>query len=798
MLNPQPANMQAVPHGFERYSQFINWRIVPDENKPGKNKKLPCKPDGKVINPHDPMNWLSAEQAACSNYPIGFVFSRSDPFWFLDLDGHLIDGRPSNYAAWAFEYFQGCAVEISHSGNGVHLFGYGAHVLPPDHGCKNIAGGLEFYTHGRFVALTGNGKSGSAWLDFSHKLGQFVGWANLQPRETATDGPGLAEDFPTTPDPAYTGPADDDALIALMIGSQGTFKSSYGSKAHPRDLWERNEQALAVHFAVSGRADKLPYDWSAADASLMWHLAFWTGRDASRMVRLFERSKLYRLSKYGGKGAYRMRGILKEGLKNKGVYNKAPVAPAMVTGDGSRAGTDPFAARPDSAVAAGDAGEGTGRRRQMDLAKQVEHFKGCVYVQAAHAVMVPDGRLIRPAVFNALYGGHTFQMQYDFGKPTTEAFTAFTENRMMRFPTAIDTCFRPDLEPSAMVDGKVNTWRTPAVDEAEGDVTPFLEHVARLVPLARDRSILLTYMQSLARNPGIKFQWAPVIQGVEGNGKSLLIRVLMRAVTKLYTHLPKASQLTEKFNSWLENRCFIGVEEIKVTDRREVLEDLKDAVTNDWIEIRGMQREKKMADNFTNWLFCTNHKDAIPVDENQRRYAIFFTAQQHKNDLIREGMDENYFIRLYDWLKAEGYRFVSHWLRHAPIVAEEFNPATVCQRAPATSSTVEAISVSLGRVEQTILEAVENEEPGFRDGWISTVALRRYLHDRGVRDLSPRKMADVVKSLGYEQRFKTTFTIAEEGNRSHVYRRIDKVGGDQFSFMIAQKYAVNASQLPVQ
>lgn len=787
MLNPQPANMQAVPNGFERYNQFINWRLVPDSTKPGKTKKLPCNPDGKVINPHDPMNWLSAEQAACSNHPIGFVFSRGDPFWFLDLDGHVDNGRLSNYAAWSLDYFQGCAVEISHSGKGLHLFGYGAHVLPADHGCKNVAGGLEFYTSGRFVALTGTDRRGTAWLDFSHKLGQFVGWANLQPPETGEDASGLAEDFPTTPDPAYTGPADDDALIALMTGSQGTFKSSYGSKAHPRDLWERNEQALALHFPATGRGDKLPYDWSAADASLMWHLSFWCGRDASRMVRLFERSRLYRPGKYEGKGAYRMRGILKEGLKNKGVYNRQVDAPAIVTGDDVRGGVDPFAARDGNAPSGAE--EATNIRSQLSLAGMVEHFKGCVYVKAAHAVMVPDGRLLRPAVFNATYGGHKFQMQHDFGKPTTEAFQAFTENRMMRFPKVWDTCFRPDLAPDAIVDDRINSWRPPVIDEVEGDVTPFLDHMAKLLPIVRDRSILLTYMQSLARNHGKKFQWAPVVQGVEGNGKSLLIRVLKYAVSEDYTHLPKASQITEKYNSWIEGNLFIGVEEIRVADRREVLEDIKDTVTNDIVETRGMNREKKMMNNYTNWLFCTNHKDAIPVDENQRRYAIFYTAQQHKRDLIKDGMNEAYFINLYNWLRFEdGYRFVAWWLRHSEIIAPEFDPATVCVRGPDTSSMKEAINVSLGRVEQSILEAVEVDEPGFRGGWISTWAANEWLKKHGVREVSARKLGDILQALGYHKVGRATRRIAEEGNTLPSLYRRDHAEGSVIDYCIAQKH----------
>lgn len=769
MLNRTPVNMHAVPTGLDRYRQFINWRLVPD-SLPGKFKKLPCDIHGNIINSHDPVFWLSADEASRSPHPIAFVFSDRDPFWFIDLDEAWDGANWSPLAQWCIGFFPGCAVEISYSGSGLHLFGVGSFSLPADHGCKNIKLGVELYTRGRFCALTGTQKAGNAWIDYSDRLAAFVVGAALTPREhvLAVDEEGSG------PDPRYTGPADDDELVRLMCASQGSLKSIFGAACHPRDLWEANRPALEAAFRPGSRRDDgLLFDWSSADASLMWHLAFWTGHDQARMARLFEKSKLYRPGKYEGKGAYRLPLVIAQGLRNAGVYDRpapglavVPVAPGAVAPSGAE----------------------RGGRSTMDLTKQVDHFTGCVYVQAAHAVMVPDGRLMRPVVFNASYGGFSFQMQHDGGRPTHEAFKAFTENRMMKFPSASDVCFRPDRKPGEMITGEVNTWVPPVIETASGDISPFLNHIMKMIPDQNDRRILFAYMQSLARNPGRKFQWAPVVQGVEGNGKSLLIRVLTYAVGQKYSHLPKASQITEKYNSWIEGRLFIGVEEIKVADRREVLEDLKDSVTNDWVEVRGMHQDKRMVNNFTNWLFCSNHKDAIPINADQRRYSIFFTAQQYVTDLKPVGFTNAYFVELYRWLReGGGYQAVAHWLRHAPIEATEYDPAGICQRAPATSSTIEAINVSLGRVEQEILEAVENKEPGFRDDWLSSLALATLLEKKGIRDLSRRKKGEILKSLGYDKVDRSTKIIMEEGGQPYLYRK-DGKQGSLIEFLIAQGY----------
>jgi hypothetical protein len=278
--------------------------------------------------------------------------------------------------------------------------------------------------------------------------------------------------------------------------------------------------------------------------------------------------------------------------------------------------------------------------------------------------MVPDGRMLKPPVFDAVFGGWKFEMQEDGGRPTLKPFEAFTASRAIRFPKARGTCFRPLAAPGAIIDGDVNVWVPPVIDMAEGDVSRFLDHVARLLPVERDRRILLSWMCAAVQRPGVKFQWAPVVQGVQGNGKSLLIRALVHAIGFQYSHLPKASQLTEKFNGYIEGKLFIGVEEIKIADRREVLEDLKDALTNDRIEIRGMGSEKRMADNVANWLFCTNYQDAVPIDPNERRYAPFFTAQQTVHEIARDGMGGSYFPDLYEWLREGGYSAVAWWLHH--------------------------------------------------------------------------------------------------------------------------------------
>ena len=200
------------------------------------------------------------------------------------------------------------------------------------------------------------------------------------------------------------------------------------------------------------------------------------------------------------------------------------------------------------------------------------------------------------------------------------------------------------------------------------------------------------------------------------------------------------------------NKLFYGVEDIYVADnRREIIEALKPMITGgDGLEIEKKGVDQITADVCGNFMFNSNHKDAVRKTQNDRRFAVFYSAQQEAGDLATYGMSGRYFPDIYTWLKNEGYAIVADYLEAYDIPAE-FNPAGDCHRAPVTSSTSEALSASMGGIEQEIMEAVEEGRPGFAGGWISSVAIERLLHNmHATRAIPPNKRRDLLISIGYD------------------------------------------------
>lgn len=558
--------------------------------------------------------------------------------------------------------------------------------------------------------------------------------------------------LPDGPRDDYTGPADDDELIRMMLRSRGGMGAMFGEKATVADLWEADPAVMAKFFPSDSGDD---FNRSSADAALLAHLTFWTGNDPARIDRLFRRSGLMR-DKWN-RESYRVMSIGKAVAACVNVYSREPdtnhVEPSRSVNVTSLPG-----------VTAEPSGE------FLTIHEQKEYFKGCVFVADLNEVLTPSGAFMKPATFNAMYGGHSFELGTD--KAESKAFVAFTESRLHKFPKVQQTMFEPNM-PFAHIDthrSAVNVYKPdPSVKSEPGDVTPFLQHLERMLPDERDRRILLTWMASLVQNPGVKFQWAPFLQGSQGNGKSMIGQILKRAVGTIYTHEPFSDDLANKFNDWQDNKVLIIVEELSLGEKLETDNNLKTWITQDMIEMQAKGGKKAMRPNKANWIIFSNYQNGLVFTAGGRRYAPFFTAQQSAEDIERAGMGGNYFPFMWEWLRRGGYAFMTHFLKTYEC-DPEFDPAGTlagAARAPDTSSTMAAIGASMGRFEMELLEMVESGAPGFRNGWVSGTKLRE-LEDKLRLRMSAVRRKAALESLGYVPWGRSTQMIMSEGGAKPV------------------------------
>lgn len=697
---------------------------------------------GRPIDPHNPANHLTYDEAKQYGGEIGFVLTETDPYVFIDIDNCLQqDNTWSPLAVELCSHFRGAYVEVSRSGRGLHIIGKATTV--PEHRCKNPDAGVELYHSQRYVAITRTNAAGSPDYDITELLPVAIG-KYFQPRAPVTAA-----------NPNGVGTLSDTEVLSKMLANRSPM-AAMGYRASPQDLW--NAEDTLGRFYPDPRGER-PYDASSADAALLAHLAFWTGRNPAQMDRLFRQS-----------GLCREKWLTREDYRNRSIDNAISRCEATYT------------APPTTNFKSG--------AQYMSVQQQLEYFAGCVYVRDAHGVWVPDGGILRPDQFRAQYGGYLFILDSDgMAKPTKNAWEVFTESRAIGFPKVHSTCFRPELPSGQVVEEEgrklVNTYVPIKTPRAAGDISPFLRHLRYMLPDEDDQAILLAYMAAILQYPGIKFQWCPLLQGCEGNGKSIFIATIAFGIGWRYTHLPNADDLGNKFNAWLNEKLFVGVEEIYVSDRREVIDKLKILITNSKVELQGKGANQFTGDNRANFIMCTNHKDAVLKTENDRRFCVFYTAQQEPSDMAVWA--PQYFPKLYDWLRNGGYAMVNDYLRQYKI-PDRLNPATECHRAPVTSSTREAISLSAGRIEQEILEVIDEGRCGFSGGWVSTIALDALMERKKFR-ISRHRRKEILTGFGYVKHpalanGRSPVAIPHEGGKPTLYVRKDSL---QFNLKTARE-----------
>lgn len=131
--------------------------------------KVPLTVGGQAASSTDPVTWSRHREAVRSTAGagLGFVLS-GDGIVCLDLDHALGGGEVLPWAQRIIDTAGPTWVEVSVSGDGLHIWGRGA--LPGGSG-RRLAlnpGSVELYGTGRYIAVTGR-----TWGDTPRRLGDL-------------------------------------------------------------------------------------------------------------------------------------------------------------------------------------------------------------------------------------------------------------------------------------------------------------------------------------------------------------------------------------------------------------------------------------------------------------------------------------------------------------------------------------------------------------------------------------------------------------------------------------------------
>lgn len=137
--HPIPAEMRNAPR-WVRYTRA----------------KVPLTAEGRAASSTAPATWTTYDTAAASTIGAGtgFVLDGSG-IVCIDLDHCLTGNQLAPWAQDILDQAPDTYVEISASGTGLHLFGYG-HVAKGRRIRRDDGANIEVYGNGRYIAITGH------------------------------------------------------------------------------------------------------------------------------------------------------------------------------------------------------------------------------------------------------------------------------------------------------------------------------------------------------------------------------------------------------------------------------------------------------------------------------------------------------------------------------------------------------------------------------------------------------------------------------------------------------------------
>lgn len=257
--------------------------------------------------------------------------------------------------------------------------------------------------------------------------------------------------------------------------------------------------------------------------------------------------------------------------------------------------------------------------------------------------------------------------------------------------------YRPTL-PSVFVEDGVeccNSYGAPDITPKKGDVSLFVEHLQWMFP--QDWKYLHDWIGYLIQCRQPRVQWACVLTGKPGIGKTMVGTVLTRLLGKRNIINPTPKTLEDKFNSWASQYQLAVVNEFKIAEykKEEIYEGLKTLITDESVAVRKMQEDATNGDITTSFIFIGNERNFMPVDKDERRLCVMHSTREQKD---KTRFEYSQVINLYK----NHLEFLYHYFLNIDLT--EFDPTL----PPMTTSKRTLID---GNVKNILREFVELGTP---------------------------------------------------------------------------------------
>jgi len=296
---------------------------------------------------------------------------------------------------------------------------------------------------------------------------------------------------------------------------------------------------------------------------------------------------------------------------------------------------------------------------------------------------------------------------------------------------------------------------TEFTEDGKRAVETVKNHIRFICGNNEDALILEQWLAFQVQYPGKRMLWAPVIQSIQGVGKSYFGELLRACLGDRNIGTVSPTQVTSDFNGWATNVCVNILEELRVKghNRHEATNALKPLITDRMIQINEKGVKPYMTYNTANYMCFTNYKDALPLDGDDRRWWVIFAPIGSLTEMKEYvGVDASeYFEALFSAIRNYGSE-IRKWMLEIEI-GEDFKKI---KQAPSTEHKIRMIATEESGMDGLfeVKDLIERGGTGefqfvkkkcISQGDLNDVVLFEY------PDLELRKVdiRNILKKLGY-------------------------------------------------
>jgi hypothetical protein len=319
-------------------------------------------------------------------------------------------------------------------------------------------------------------------------------------------------------------------------------------------------------------------------------------------------------------------------------------------------------------------------RKQRDRVEKADWYTRYAYIESENAFFdLHDRREVARSTFDALYRHILCQSIHANAagvRRRIEASVCFDENRQKTGAlTLAGITYAAGETVLVSRDGQVygNRWSNARPACVAGDITPWLDHLHRMVPEAFEREHLLDVLAHKVQHPDVKINHAILHIGRQGSGKDTLYEPFLWAVggariSRRNVAIVRNEEITSQwgYNYESEIMVFEELRQSEAKDRRALENHLKPiiAAPPEFITVNRKLLHPYQALNRMLVLAFSNERVPLSLPSEDRRWFVVYSEAPR--------MAEEDGARLWRWLDNGGCSAVAAWLYQRDV--SQFNP----------------------------------------------------------------------------------------------------------------------------